>query len=62
MAGLGLIVSVWLAISPWVLEFPGNDWATWNAVIIGIAVVAYAFIEIDMPKPWEEPVNLLLGV
>jgi hypothetical protein len=45
-----------------VLEFPGNDRATWNAAIVGVAVVAYASIEVDMSKPWEEWVNLLPGV
>jgi hypothetical protein len=58
----GLILGAWLAISPCVLGFTANDCATWNAVIVGVAIAAYSFIEIEMPKPWEEWVNLVLGV
>lgn len=57
-----LMLGAWLAISPWVLAYSERDYATWNAVAIGVAIVAYALIEIDIPKPWEEWVNLALGI
>jgi hypothetical protein len=57
-----LALGAWLAVSPWTLGFSGHDWATWNAVAVGVALTGYAFIEIDLPKPWEEWVNLVLGV
>jgi SPW repeat len=57
-----LALGAWLAVSPWALGFSAHDWATSNAVAVGFALFGYAFFEIDMPKPWEEWVNLVLGV
>lgn len=35
-------IGIWLAISPWVLRFNSIANATWNAVIVGVAVAALA--------------------
>ena len=59
---VNLILGVWLFISPWALGFSGNATASWNAWIVGIAIVAFAAATVSMPQVWEEVVNIGLGV
>ncbi|MCL5961511.1 MAG: SPW repeat protein [Chloroflexi bacterium] len=33
---IAVILGIWLIISPWVLNFSGDQPAIWNAVIVGI--------------------------
>ena len=67
-----LVVAVWLFISPWVLKFanaappsggaaPDNN-ASWNAWILGVIIAAVAIAAIVRLAPWQEWVNLILGV
>lgn len=37
-----LVIGAWLVISPWVLAFGSSAAATWNAVIVGLLVLALA--------------------
>ncbi len=38
----GVAFGVWMIVSPWVLGFSAVAAATWNAVLIGLAVAALA--------------------
>lgn len=33
-----LVLGLWLVLSPWILGFSGTSSATWNAVLLGLAV------------------------
>lgn len=60
---VNVLLGLWLSISPWVLgyrvEAPN---AMWNALILGVAIFAFALIAVNMPRVWEEWVNLILGL
>lgn len=49
---LSAVLGAWLVVSPWVLGFGVDHIATWNQIIVGIAVGIFAFwsgvIEHDM--------------
>ena len=57
-----LALGIWLAISPWVLGFQDMAFATWNAVLLGLAIIVFAAIELRLPKAWEEWVSLVMGL
>jgi len=60
---LNLLFGVWLFISPWVAGFAATEMrASWNAWILGVAIVAFSAIAVSMPQVWEEVINILLGV
>lgn len=40
---LNVVLAVWLVISPWLLGFSALAAAMWNAVIVGLLVLALAF-------------------
>jgi hypothetical protein len=58
LSGLAGLV---LFLSPWLFGFATGAIA-WNAWIVGIAVVALAVGALVAFKPWEEWINLLLGL
>ena len=60
---INLLLGIWLFISPWAVGFEGTQRAaSWNAWILGVAVVVFSAIAVSMPQVWEEIINLLLGV
>ena len=60
---LNLLIGIWLFISPWVIGFATTDYhASWNAWILGVAIVVFSAIAVSMPKAWEEVINILLGI
>jgi hypothetical protein len=60
---LNLILGVWLFLSPWLLGYVGtNLTASWNAWILGVALVVFSAIAVSMPQTWEEVINLLIGI
>ncbi|MBS0326178.1 MAG: SPW repeat protein [Proteobacteria bacterium] len=60
---INLLIGIWLFISPWAVGFEGSQMAaSWNAWILGVAVVVFSAIAVSMPQAWEEIINLLLGV
>ncbi|HLW12389.1 MAG TPA: SPW repeat protein [Casimicrobiaceae bacterium] len=60
---LNLLIGVWLFISPWVLGFAGTEFsASWNAWILGVAIVVFSAIAVSIPQAWEEVINILLGI
>lgn len=59
---VNLVLGAYLAASPWGLGFSHHDFATWNAVVLGLAIIVISLIDIDAPASWEEWVNLVLGL
>jgi hypothetical protein len=57
--GLGF----WIFISPWVVGFASDiPAAAWTAWVIGGAIFLLGCIAVYMPRHWEEPINMLLGL
>lgn len=56
-------LSLWLAISPWVMGYAEHEAATWNAVIVGLALALASHFECvacdELPAEW---LNLAAGV
>ena len=60
---LNLLIGIWLFISPWVIGFAGTEnGASWNAWILGVAIVVFSAFAVSLPQVWEEVVNILLGI
>ncbi len=57
-----LVLGIWLAASPWVLQFADMELVAWNAWLTGAAVIILSLIELYLPKFWEELVSVLLGL
>jgi hypothetical protein len=57
-----IALGVWLLVSPWVLGFSNIEAATWNAVLLGIAIVVLEFADVLVPDPWPERVSLPVGL
>lgn len=53
---LNLLVGVWVAVSPWVLQLAGMRQIVWNELIVGIAVAVLALWEMrtdpELQKHW----------
>jgi len=59
---LNLMLGIGVGISPWLLGYAETlQAATWNAVIVGVAIVVLAAIDIDVPAQWEEWTIVALG-
>jgi hypothetical protein len=56
--GLGL----WLLLSPWILRFEPDAVATASTVIAGIFVLRTELVTLTVFRPWEEWMNVALGV
>jgi uncharacterized protein YjeT (DUF2065 family) len=56
------VLGVALVLSPWVLNFSEETFATVNAVAIGLALVAAALGAMLAPKAWEEWTEAVLGL
>ena len=48
------VLGVWLVVSPWLMGYQDSSAAMWNAVIVGMALVAAALGAIFVPRAWEE--------
>jgi hypothetical protein len=59
---INLFLAVILFISPWVLGFATEQYASWNAWISGAVVGLVAIGAIGMFNEWEEWLNLLVGI
>ena len=58
-----LLIGAWLFVSPWVIAYPsGMLNATWNAYVLGAAIVIFAACAVYMPRVWEEGLNTVLGI
>ncbi|HEU5005277.1 MAG TPA: SPW repeat protein [Candidatus Saccharimonadales bacterium] len=60
MALVNLVLGVWLAISPWILNYSTS---VWNQVIFGIAVVVLSLVRLLAPaRQWSSFFSGLCGV
>ena len=59
---VSLVLGAFLAASPWGMGYSHVDFATWNAVAVGLAIVIVSITDIDWPSSWEEWLNLALGI
>lgn len=61
---LMLIFGIWLFFSPFWMEgyASAQSVAAWNSYIFGILVAAFAAAALRAPRPWEEWVELAIGV
>lgn len=56
------ILGLWLAASPWLLDYQDQTVAMWSAVIAGLALCAAALGAVFVPRAWEEWTEAALGV
>ena len=57
---ISVILGFWLLASPNVIPY-GEPAATQNAFLVGVLLVAIAFVEITVFRAWEEWINVVLG-
>ena len=60
--GANILLGAWLFVSPWVMQYTAHEAATWNAYLIGIAIVAFAVMAVYMLKIWKELFIMVFGV
>jgi SPW repeat len=62
-AWINYLLGVWLFTSPWALGYlSSSSTATWNAWVLGVAIIVFAAIGVLLPKVWEQVINIILGV
>ncbi len=62
-AWINYLLGIWLFISPWAIGYlSSSSTASWNACVLGVAIVVFAAIGVLLPKVWEEVINIILGV
>jgi len=60
---VNLVIGIWLFISPLVMVYPaGMPAITWNAYVMGAAIVLFSACAVYLPRAWEEALNTLFGV
>jgi SPW repeat len=60
---VNLVLGLWMLGSPFVLGFAMDERdASVSAWVLGGAIVLSSAIALSTPKPWEEAINVLLGV
>lgn len=59
---VNLILGGWLFVSPWVLAAAPIHTVAWNAYLMGAIIVIAAIWALADFEPWEEWVNLVVGV
>lgn len=61
-----IVLGVWCFITPWIvtnkMSHEGAKMMSWNAWIVGAAIVVVAWAALLELKPWEEWMNLVLGI
>jgi hypothetical protein len=57
---IGAFLGLWLLASPNVIPY-GESAATQNAFLVGVLLLAIAFVEITTFRAWEEWINVILG-
>lgn len=59
---VNLVLGAWLFISPLVLAAPPIHTVAWNAYLMGAIIVIAAICALAAFQPWEEWLNLVVGV
>ncbi|WP_341898451.1 SPW repeat protein [Ferrovibrio terrae] len=57
-----MLLGLAVLASPWLLAFSEVPAPTWNAVIVGSAIVMLSAFAIARLEPWEEWLNIGLGL
>lgn len=57
-----LMLGLLILLSPWLLNFTGSPAPTVNAVVVGGAVIALSALAIRHLEPWEEWLQIALGL
>jgi SPW repeat len=57
-----LVLAALLFISPWVLAFTADQYASWNAWISAVVIAALAIGALSFFQEWEEWLNLIAGL
>ena len=58
----GLLLGLWLAISPWVLGFSEQQAATANAAVIGITLAVVSLFEVGLSELADEGLKVAAGL
>src|SRR5438128_1021909 len=58
----GMIVGALIGASPWLTGQTDNQVAVWNAVIVGVLVLALAALQLASLQLWEEACEILCGL
>jgi hypothetical protein len=56
-----LVLGLWLFVSPWALGFTDMAMPTWNAYVMGVAIMLFAALAIYSIKAREEWLNMVFG-
>jgi hypothetical protein len=56
------VLGAWLVLSPWALGFQGETATLWNAIAVGVLLIAAALGAIFVPRAWEEWTEAVLGL
>ena len=56
------LLGAWLALSPWVVGYVSNTASHYNAVVVGLLLIAAALGAMFIPKAWEEWTEVILGL
>jgi hypothetical protein len=57
-----LLLGLAVLLSPWLLGFIDAPAPMWNAVMVGAAIMALSAFAIARLEPWEEWLNIALGL
>ena len=55
-------LGLWLALSPWVLDFSGHNTATANAAFLGLAIALGSHFEVSFDDDTAEWFNIAAGL
>jgi hypothetical protein len=56
------LLGAWLALSPWAAGYAAQTSATYNAIAVGVLLIAAALGAMLAPKAWEEWTEVVLGL
>ena len=59
---LSMVLGVGVAISPWLLSDNAESGIVLNALFVGLAIYGVSALELQVLRPWEEWLNLALGL
>jgi hypothetical protein len=56
-----LVLGIWLCVSPWVLQFAGDQIAMQNALLVGFLLIVTEAATLVSLHVWEEWISVVLG-
>ncbi len=59
---VSMLLGVLIGFSPWFADQQGNPAINWNAVLVGVLVLAFALLESISLQRWEEAGEMVLGL